>query len=148
MQFDENNPPSWRHIVASIGVSERTARRWLKEGAPAHVVRLIELEQRGRIIPDSWPDYFRFNHRGLFETGSHHPAFNWQQVTWLQYIVKCWYEALEAIRLAQASIDYLTDKLPRAQVIQLEAHRDRLREIERARRVTVAEAVEIATRGA
>lgn len=146
MQFDKNNPPSWRQIVKITGVSERTARRWLVEGAPAYAVRLVELEQRGRIIPEDWPEFFRFNHRGLFETGSHAPASNWQQLTWLQYIVTCWYEALEAVRVVQASIDYLAERLPRAQVVELEAYRDRLRAIERARRVTVSEAVAMAER--
>ncbi len=145
MKFDENFRPSWRQIVKVCGVSERTARRWLKYGAPPYAVRLLELEERGRIMPESWPEYFRFNHRDFFESGSHQPAFTWQQLTWLQYIVSCWYDALEAIRLAQASIDYLSDKLPRAEVIELEAHRDRLREIERRRRVSVAEAVELVT---
>ncbi|WP_341939674.1 hypothetical protein [Marinimicrobium sp. C2-29] len=34
MQFDDNYRPSWKKIVKICGVSERTARRWLKEGAP------------------------------------------------------------------------------------------------------------------
>ncbi|WP_027331090.1 hypothetical protein [Marinimicrobium agarilyticum] len=147
MKFDESNPPSWRQIVDSIGVSERTARRWLKDGAPAHVVRLIDLEQRGRIIPESWPEFYRFNHRGYFETGSHHSAVTWQELTWLEYCVGLWHQSLEAIKEAQASIDYLSDKLPRADVIELEAHRERLRALERQKRVTVADALEMATRG-
>ncbi|WP_341937209.1 hypothetical protein [Marinimicrobium sp. C2-29] len=145
MQFDPENRPSWRQIVSITGVSERTARRWLTEGAPTYAVRLIDLERRGRIIPESWPEDFKFNHGGYFESGNHQPAYNWQQLTWLKYIVSCWYEALEAVRLAQASIDYLTDKLPRAEVLELEAHRERLREIERQRRVSVAEAVALAS---
>lgn len=144
MLFDTDLAPSWREIMRICGVSERTARRWIRSGAPAYAVKLVHLELRGRIMPEKWPQAWRFNERDYLEADSCHPAIGWQQLTWYQYIIQGWYEALATIPEITANIEYLMKHLPQADVIQLEAHRARLEALRARERVTVAEAVKAA----
>jgi hypothetical protein len=131
MQFDNENRPTPREIMTITGVSERTARRWLRYGGPDYAIRYIELSRAGRILPESWPWYWRFNHLDLLETDSNFPALKHQQLTWFKYVMQAWHQSLEVIPQIQASIDYLIKLLPKAEVVQLESYKRELEEIQR-----------------
>lgn len=133
MKFDTNLSPTVREIMRITGVSERTARRWQREGGPAYAVRLIHLTLRGRIMPESWPQHWRFSETDHIETDSCHPALKWQHLTWYQYIVSGWHEALATIPRIEDAIRYLTDKLPKAEVIELEAYRAQMEALRNSR---------------
>jgi hypothetical protein len=130
MKFDTDNTPSIHQIMDLTGVSERTARRWLRHGAPVYAVRYIELHLTGRVMPRDWPAHWHYNHKGLLETDSCHPAMRWQHLTWYQYVIQGWYESLRVIAHVQGQIDYLAGRLPRAEVIELEAYRAELAAIQ------------------
>lgn len=139
MKFDTDIAPTVHQIMTIARVSERTARRWQREGAPYHAVQLIELTLKGRIMPEKWPQHWRFDRERL-QTDSCHPAIGWQQLTWYQYIISGWYRCLALIPDIEATIDYLRGKLPKAEVIKLDEYRETMRAIRDAQPKTPAEA--------
>lgn len=65
--LDPEHGFSPHNITKVCRVSERTAQRYLKaQKAPYAVCRLLELESRGRILPDSW-QYCFVNAKGNLE---------------------------------------------------------------------------------
>jgi hypothetical protein len=127
-------------------VSERTARRWLtgESKPPRPYVRLLELEIGGRAIPESWPQHWKFNSRHLFETESCHKALTWQELTWFSYVLLGWGESMRIIPEIEAAIEYLTGKLPKAEIIQLHEYRERIRELAKHQEMTPEQAVQLA----
>lgn len=134
------------HIVKICKVSERTARRWFtgETKIPIAMKRLLELEMSGRIMPKSWPQHWRFNHLDLIETETCHPALAWQQITWYSYAIQGWAESLRVIPEIQGAIEYLMNKLPKADVVRLGEYRQQLQEMDRKSRMTPEEAVRLA----
>ena len=120
--------PTISEIMKICHVSRRTAKRWLsgESEPPAPMLRLIELEITGRIMPASWPAHWRFNHLGMLESETCTAALKWQQLTWFNYVCSAWHKSLSLIPEIEASIDYLMKRLPRADVVQLEAYREEL----------------------
>jgi len=119
--------PTLTELMQICDVSERTARRWLKEGAPAPMARLVSLTLRGRIMPESWPESWSFERGRLYcDTRE---ALRWQHVTWFDYIRAGWYRSLAIIPELEATIDRLSEQLPRAQVVEIEAYRAELRKL-------------------
>ncbi len=138
--------PTANQIVDICGVTKRTAYRWLsgESEMPKPLRRLVELELSGRILPVKWPAHWRFNARGLFETESCHPAINWQQLTWYKYVIQGWHRSLDSLPKIEASINYLMDKLPKAELIVLEEYRQKLDELTRLRDMTPEKAARLA----
>jgi hypothetical protein len=129
--FEKDSTPTVSMLMNIADVSERTARRWLsgESPPPSAVVRLATLEMNGRIIPDSWPSWWHFNKLDKFETETCHEALSWQQLTWFNYVILSWHESLRLIPEIEGTINYLMDKLPKAEVIEMEAYREKLREL-------------------
>lgn len=135
-----------QHIVSICHVSERTARRWIsgETTIPAPMKRLLELELSGRIMPRKWPSHWRFNHIGALETETCHPALAWQQLTWYSYAIEGWATALRAVPEIQRSIEYLMNKLPKADVVRLAEYRKQLDDMYRPFQLTPEDAVRLA----
>ena len=138
-----------QHIMDICDVTERTARRWMsgETQIPKPMKRLLELELSGRIMPKSWPAHWRFNHKDMLEAETCHPALAWQQITWYSYTIKGWIQSLKDVPEIEASIEYLMDKLPKADVIKLHEYRERIRELQRQSKMSPEDAVRLA-RGA
>ncbi len=134
------------HIMDICDVTERTARRWIsgETQIPKPMKRLLELELSGKIIPESWPKHWRFNHLNLMETETCHPALSWQQITWYSYAIQGWQQALNKVPEIEDAIKYLMDKLPTAEVIQLEQYRAEMKEMRRRSQMSANDAVELA----
>lgn len=132
-----------QQIMAVCEVSERTARRWLsgETKTPAPMARLLWLELSGKIMPTSWPHHWRFNQLGCLEGETHAPALAWQQLTWYGYAIQGWHDALRLLPEIQAFIDQVRDKLPVAEVVQLEAYQQRINELRRQSRQSPGQAV-------
>lgn len=130
--------PTVDDITRICGVTERTARRWLSNetAPPKAMVRLVELELRGRIMPENWPHFWRWNHNGLLEAETNFEALHYNHIGWYQYIRAGWYRSISVIPELEKTIDYLMDKLPKAEVIQLQAYREQLRELQRLGEMT------------
>ncbi|NIB44758.1 hypothetical protein HBA55_34580 [Pseudomaricurvus alkylphenolicus] len=143
MEYLINNGLKLHHIVKICHVSERTARRWLShhDSVPKAMKRLLEIEFNGRVMPDKWPEHYRFNSLGLLEGDSTHDALSWKQIAWYSYAVSGWHESLRLVPELKASIDYLTNKIPKADVIKLEEYRKRLDELKKQSMMTPEEAV-------
>jgi len=119
------------YIVKICHVSPRTARRWLtgqSEPSPA-MVRLLRLELTGRIMPESWPHYWRFNHLDLLEAERCYPASSWQTISWFNFTTMAWFESVRMIPPVVRRIDELLARqpaLPSADIISLSQYRDEL----------------------
>lgn len=79
--MDFFNPNHWpmgaENIAKLCNVSKRTAQRWLsgKTRPPPAALKLIQLHQANRIIPDSWPEHWYINHLGALDIGHHARAY-------------------------------------------------------------------------
>lgn len=81
MDHFNRHPHLWpmgaENIARICNVSVRTAQRWLsgKTKPPASAVKLVELHQAQRIMPESWPRHWYINHIGALDIGHSHRAY-------------------------------------------------------------------------
>lgn len=118
---------SAEQIAKLCDVSTRTARRWLARHtrAPKAAIKLIDLHQRGRVMPAKWPHGWQFTGHGYLDIG-HSKALAWQQIDWYFYSVSCWYSLLELLPRIEARLDSLSKTATPAQVIDLNKYRAEL----------------------
>lgn len=120
--------PSVRQLMDWCGISRRTAQRWLsgKSTPTKGEYEYVMLVLNGRVMPDAWPNHWKFNHKNLLEFESCFPAISYQQLTWYGYIIQSWYESMRSIPGIMTDIEYLMKRLPKADVIQLSEYREKL----------------------
>jgi hypothetical protein len=64
-------------------------------------------------------------------------------LTWYRYVIQGWHESLRQIPKIEASINYLMDKLPKAEVIELEAYKAKLDELLKLSQLSVIDVIEL-----
>jgi hypothetical protein len=118
-------------IAKICGVTVRTAQRWRsgKTKIPAAAQKLITLHIRRRVMPNKWPEHWHFNDKGLLDIGTHAEALAWQQIDWYEYSLKCWSLSLRMITAINTRLDEMQRTATKAQVIELDKYRARLREL-------------------
>jgi|GEM_PF-6651182 len=90
--FDPDEwPLSAAKVAALCEVDLRTAQRWIsgQHKAPAAAVKLIRLTQRNRIIPESWPSFFRITGAGTLDVG-HRITLTHHMLEHHAYSIQCW----------------------------------------------------------
>ncbi|PCJ11955.1 MAG: hypothetical protein COB04_18435 [Gammaproteobacteria bacterium] len=118
-------------IVDICHVTRRTARRWYsgETDIPKAMLRLLRLELTGRIMPESWPHYWRFNHIDMLEAESCYPALTWKTISWFNFTTIAWRESVAMIPPVVRRIDDLIARLPPlpdADIINLAQYRAEL----------------------
>lgn len=114
-------------IAAICNVSRRTAQRWIygETKCKKAFVELINLHQRGKIMPKKWPDGWHFNTHGYLDVG-HSKALGWQQLDWYFYSAQCWYHLLDYLPEIEARLDALISTSTTAVIIDLQKYKDEL----------------------
>lgn len=117
-------------IAEICEVSTTTARRWLEnDSAPGAARKLIQLTQRQRIMPDSWPQHWRINGVGALDIGFTKIALTPAQLEWYFFSCDLWYQLLALLPEIEARITELEKRAPTATIIELDKYRARLREL-------------------
>lgn len=127
--LDKNEWPLSAHSIAKIcRVSRRTAERWLsgKSEPPYSAIRLIQLHQRERIMPDTWPSHFRFCNDGSLDVG-HKIRLHDAMLEHHAWSVQCWYALVRLTKEITDRMDDIEKLLPSAQVIEIDNYRNRLK---------------------
>lgn len=126
--FDPDEYPMHKSRVAALcGVCERTAERWIKgtTKAPTAARKLVQLVQRERIMPDSWPHSWRINSAGALDIGHPKIALTSKQIAWY----------FDSIAYNRALLDTVRDierrlaALPRAVVIDFAEQVEKMRKL-------------------
>jgi len=117
---------SRREIAAITGVSERTAQRWLSgKSTPKKChMRLLALYDAGRVMPQKWTSYCRFDDQRLILGNDR--AITMQELSWYQYSLYLWHRLLDRIPELESRIEALMKVCPPADVIDLQKYREEL----------------------
>lgn len=109
-------------------VSPTTANRWLRNNhAPGAARKLIQLTQRQRIMPDSWPQHWRINSVGALDIGFTKIALTPAQIEWYFHSCDLWHQLIRIIPEIEARLDELEKRATTATIIELDKYRAQLR---------------------
>lgn len=123
-------------LVNLCGVNKSTATRWINgTSCPSYAAyELIRLHAHQRIIPDQWPNAFRFQYsNSTFDVGGGIDAMSWQQLQYQKWLIGQHYRLLMLIPVLEGEIDELKRLLPNADIITLDTYRQRLHELANAK---------------
>lgn len=127
--LDPDEWPIGAHSIATLcRVSVRTAQRWLSgdSEAPYTAKRLIQLTQRRRIMPESWPNHFRFCSDDSLDVGLKIRTNIWM-LEHMLYSNYLWSEFIRATKDIEKRMDDLERKLTSADIVYLDNYRRVLR---------------------
>jgi hypothetical protein len=129
MFLDPNEWPISASRIAEIcEVSPNTARRWLEnDSGPGAARKLIQLTQRQRIMPDSWPQHWRINGAGALDVGFTKIALTPAQIEWYFFSCDLWHQLLALLPTIESRMDELEKRATTATIIELDKYRAQLR---------------------
>lgn len=119
------------NLARLCNVNITTAQRWLsgKSRPPAATARFIQLTQRERIMPDSWPHNWKINRAGALDIGHAKIALTPTQLEWYFTSVQYWSELIRLLPAIEARIEELQRMHPGADIVDLSEYRTRLKEL-------------------
>jgi hypothetical protein len=130
--LDNNEWPIGAQNIANIcGVTVRTAQRWIsgQTRPPQSAITLIQLTQRQRIMPETWPNHWRIAADAL-DIGHLHICLQAHMIEHYFYSVSMWSHFRSKLPAIDARIQYLQSKLPKADVTDLADYRAMIKEIQ------------------
>ncbi|MFL0797058.1 MAG: hypothetical protein K6L73_06155 [Cellvibrionaceae bacterium] len=113
-----------KDIALICNVTERTARRWLKEGIPEQARKLLELHATGRIIPEDWNIQFKDDLLKTSLDNLNHSEL--QQAGWL---INNAHANLRLLRDAIGRLDELEQLALKGKVTDIQEVRERLKRV-------------------
>lgn len=95
-----------------LGCSVRTAERYRcgDTVAPKGFTELLDLRLRRRIMPEDWPDYFRFAHGKIATTSVLRPI-SWGHLEQYQWVLEQWHITCSTVNRLESSLMQLIPQL-------------------------------------
>ena len=116
-------------IAKVCKVSHRTAQRWIAgKSKPSKAnMDLLNLYDRGRVMPQSWNVYCQFLGERLDFGQSR--AITHQELSHYMWSLHLWHHTLDLLPQIEARLDALMKVCPPAEVISLQAYKDEIQRL-------------------